>query len=116
MPMQIRRSAGVGLFVISFGLTVAGAQEQRQSRPYDAVAEGQTSRAVPIERPEQKKTEHDRADLFDAPEAQPSSPVFEGQPKEGKISGFDFYRNPLNADQPNQKPSGHHEQGDCQQA
>ena len=105
MPMQIRRSAGVGLFVISFGLTVAGAQEQRQSRPYDAVAEGQTSRAVPIERPEQKKTEHDRADLFDAPEAQPSSPVFEGQPKEGKISGFDFYRDPLNADQPNQKPA-----------
>ena len=36
--------------------------------------------------------------------ARPSSPVFEDQPKEGRISGFDFYRDPLNADKPNQDP------------
>ena len=105
MPVQL--FAGVGLFVMSFWLTVSGAQEERQARgkrPYDAVAEAQTSREVPIERPEQKKTEHDRADLFDAPKARPSSPIFEDQPKEGRLSGFDFYRDPLNADKPNQDP------------
>jgi hypothetical protein len=68
------------------------------------LAEAQTSREVPIERPEQKKTEHDRADLFDAPKARASSPIFEDQPKGGRISGFDFYRDPLNADKPNQDP------------
>jgi cytochrome c peroxidase len=92
---------------MSFGLTVSGAQEERQARekrPYDAVAEAQTSREVPIERPEQKKTEHDRSDLFEAPKARPSSPILADQPKEGRISGFDFYRDPLNADKPNQDP------------
>jgi cytochrome c peroxidase len=105
MPVQL--FAGVGLFVMSFGLTVSGAQEERQARekrPYDAVAEAQTSREVPIERPEQKKTEHDRADLFDEPKARPSSPILADQPKEGRISGFDFYRDPLNADKPDQDP------------
>ena len=108
MPVQLRRIAGVGLFVMSLGLAVSEAQEERQARekrPNDAVAEAQTSREVPIERPEQKKTEHDRADLFDAPKARPSSPVFEDQPKEGRITGFDFYRDPLNADKPNQDPA-----------
>jgi cytochrome c peroxidase len=105
MPVQL--FAGVGLFVISFGLTVSGAQEERQARekrPYDAVAEAQTSREVPIERPEQKKTGHDRADLFEAPKARASSAILADQPKEGRISGFDFYRDPLNADNPNQDP------------
>ena len=105
MPVQL--FAGVGLFVMSFWLTVSGAQEERQARekrPYDAVAEAQTSREVPVERPEQKKTEHDRSDLFEAPKARPSSPILADQPKEGRISGFDFYRDPLNADKPNQDP------------
>jgi cytochrome c peroxidase len=105
--MPVRLFAGVGLFVLSFGMTVSGAQEERgarEKRPYDAAAEAQTSREVLIERPEQKKTEHDRADLFDARKAPPSSPIFEDQPKEGQISGFDFYRDPLNADKPNQDP------------
>jgi cytochrome c peroxidase len=107
MPVQLRRLLGVGLLVISLGLPVSGAQEDRQAREKrrdDPVAEAQTSREVPIERPEQKKTEHDRADLFDAPKARPSSPIFEDQPKGGRISGFDFYRDPLNADKPNQDP------------
>ena len=32
------------------------------------------------------------------------SPALKSQPKEGKISGFDFYRDPLNADRPQQSP------------
>jgi hypothetical protein len=36
--------------------------------------------------------------------AKPSSPATNDQPKAGKISGLDFYRDPLNADRPNQPP------------
>jgi len=69
------------------------------------VADAQTPREVPIKRPEQRKTEHDRSNVFDGRHARPSSPVFENQPKDGKISGFDFYRDPLNADEPYQDPT-----------
>ena len=33
-------------------------------------------------------------------EARPVSPALKGQPKEGRITGFDFARDPLNADKP----------------
>src|SRR5918992_1243111 len=108
MQVQIGCIAGVGLLAMSLGLTVSGTQEERQARGKrfdDAVAEAQTARAVPIERPEQKRTEHDRSDLLNARKARPSSPIFEDQPKEGRISGFDFYRDPLNADKPNRDPA-----------
>jgi cytochrome c peroxidase len=69
------------------------------------VAAAQTPESVPIERPEQKKTQHDLSDIFNATRANPSSPAVGEQPKQGKISGFDFYRDPLNADQPFQQPT-----------
>ncbi|HJU04030.1 MAG TPA: hypothetical protein VJ692_02685 [Nitrospiraceae bacterium] len=72
--------------------------------PHDAVAEAQEPRAVPIERPEQRKTAHDRSGIFEAQKARPSSPVFQNQLRDGKISGFDFYRDPLNAEKPMQEP------------
>lgn len=50
------------------------------------------------------QSSHDRSDQFKAADAEPSSPVFRTQPKEGKNSGFDFYRDPLNSDRPNQSP------------
>ncbi|MGZ5077085.1 MAG: cytochrome B6 [Methylobacter sp.] len=49
---------------------------------------------------EQKKTEHDQSDIFNVQKAPPSSPGFKSQPKEGKVSGFDFYRDALNSDKP----------------
>jgi cytochrome c peroxidase len=76
----------------------------KQARP-DAVEAAQMPETVPIERVEQKKTPHDRSDVFNANRANPSSPVFGNQPKQGKISGFDFYRDPLNADKPFQEPT-----------
>jgi len=57
---------------------------------------------VPLTRPEQNKSAHDRLDLFDAPKALPSSAAFENQPDKGQILGFDFYRDLLNAKQPMQ--------------
>ena len=68
----------------------------------EAVQEAQTPRAVPQERPEQQRSEHDRSDRFQATQAQPSSPAFADQPDEGKVLGFEFARDPLNAKQPMQ--------------
>ena len=68
----------------------------------DAVQEAQTPRAVPPDRPEQQRSAHDQSDRFQATQALPSSPVLAGQPNEGKVLGFDFYRDPLNAKRPMQ--------------
>jgi hypothetical protein len=42
--------------------------------------------------------------MFDPSKAPPASPVFETQPKQGKVSGFDFARDPFNSDRPKQPP------------
>lgn len=95
----------IGVFLGGW-FTLALAQDDAPKRTRaDAVAEAQTPKSVPVERPEQKKSQHDRSDVFNASKASPSSPVFEDQPKQGKISGFDFYRDPLNADEPFQQPT-----------
>lgn len=98
-------SAAIALLAICGSLERVTAQDngERTRGPTlaaDAVAEAQAPREVAATRPEQKKSEHDRSDIFDAQKAWPSSPVFKNQPKEGKISGFDFYRDPLNSDRP----------------
>ena len=71
-----------------------------QKTPNDAVMEAQTSKVVPITRPEQKKNEHDLKDIFIPTKAEPSSTAFKEQPEEGKMEGFEFYRDPLNAKKP----------------
>jgi cytochrome c peroxidase/peptidoglycan hydrolase-like protein with peptidoglycan-binding domain len=68
----------------------------------EAVQEAQTPRLVPQDRPEQQRSVHDRSDRFQATQAQPSSPAFADQPDEGKVLGFDFSRDPLNAKRPMQ--------------
>ena len=68
----------------------------------DAIEEAQTPRAVPATRPEQQKSAHDRSDVFASTKAKSSSPVLETQPEDGKINGFDFARDPLNAKRPMQ--------------
>ena len=44
--------------------------------------------------------QHDSSDAFAAPKAQPASTALKNQPDEGKILGFDLYRDPLNANKP----------------
>ncbi|WP_026841557.1 hypothetical protein [Citrifermentans bremense] len=68
--------------------------------PYDAVQDAQTPREVARPRPEQQKDQHDNSDLFTATKAEPASTAFKNQPDEGKILGFDFYRDPLDAKKP----------------
>jgi hypothetical protein len=101
--------------VLAFGLAAlfgCAAQAQRstnqptnrrQTLP-DAVEEAQTPRAVEQRRIEQNKTGHDDPKSFAATNAQPSSPIFKNQPDEGRILGFECYRDPLNAKTPMQSP------------
>ncbi len=70
----------------------------------DAVADAQTPVNAPTTRPEQQKSEHDRSEVFFADNAPPTSTAFKNQPDQGKIKGFDFYRDPLNAKTPMQSP------------
>jgi cytochrome c peroxidase len=68
--------------------------------PYDAVAQAQTPNEVPVERPEQKKTEHDRSDIFAPSKALPTTEALAQQKDHGQMLGFDFYRDPLGAPTP----------------
>jgi cytochrome c peroxidase len=102
-----RMTVTLGIFVVATSLVVWSQQDTNKQPPEgaqtrDAVAEGQTPKPVPASRPEQRKTEHDRSDLFKGTDAKPSSPALEGQPEQGKITGFDFARDPLNAKKPMQ--------------
>ncbi len=76
---------------------------RRQPLP-DAVEEAQTPRLLEQRRVEQKKTERDDPSIFAATNATPSSTAFKQQPDEGKILGFEFYRDPLNSKRPMQSP------------
>ena len=81
------------------------AQSPPASRPGvvpDAVQEAQTPRTVPEERPEQRKSAHDRSNIFQASQGLPASQALPNQPDQGKILGFDFSRDPLNAKRPMQ--------------
>lgn len=91
--------------VVVLGLVFIASEVWTQSRgparpPYDAVQDAQTPRSVPITRPEQQLSAHDRSAVFAAPGAQPSSSAFANQPEQGKMEGFDFYRDPLNSKKP----------------
>jgi cytochrome c peroxidase len=69
-------------------------------RDNDAVAEAASPRQSEKKRPEQELSDHDRAERFNPKNATPASPAFKSQAKEGRMSGFDFARDPLNADHP----------------
>jgi cytochrome c peroxidase len=107
MLNKIRWTVSLKLSVIIlFLMGWAWAQQTTNRRPTegtqtrDAVVEAQTTRDVPVTRPEQRKTDHDRSDIFKSTNAKPSSPALDNQPEQGKINGFDFARDPLNAKKP----------------
>jgi cytochrome c peroxidase len=76
-------------------------QESSQARaPHDAVVDAQTSRDVPIERPEQKKTDHDLSDIFSPSKALPSTSAVTNQADHGQFLGFDLYKDPVGAMKP----------------
>jgi len=95
------------LLGLLFGLSVIAAQTrqpERRDKPKpaaDAVQEAQSHHEAEIKRPEQKLSKHDVSDSFAADNAPQSSP-FEDQPGKGRVDGFEFYRDPLNASKPKQ--------------
>jgi cytochrome c peroxidase len=94
---------GIGLLASTLMLAAAQPPERQGARPLpDAVQEAQTPRNASANRPEQQKTEHDQSDRFAAPKALPINPALADQPQQGKITGFDFYRDPLDAKKPMQ--------------
>jgi cytochrome c peroxidase len=66
----------------------------------DTVTDAQTPKDVPIERPEQKKTEHDRSEKFKPKNAPPTTKALSDQADGGQMLGFDFYIDPLGATKP----------------
>jgi len=95
---------------------VAPAQERnqrQQSKDKAGDAQGDSARQVPdpaaeavavrqgeATRPEQQITDHDRSHVFDTTKQAMLTTALKDQPKGGRITGFDFARDPLNADKP----------------
>ncbi|MDB6120683.1 MAG: cpx [Verrucomicrobiaceae bacterium] len=75
------------------------AKNQATQSP-DAIQNAQSPSPVEMVRPEQKKNPHDLSDIFSPGAAPSSSPALKDQPDEGKMQGFDFARDPLNAKHP----------------
>lgn len=62
--------------------------------------DAQTTKDVQVTRPGQRKTEHDRSDIFRAPGVDSSSPALNIQPEQAKMTGSDFARDPMNSKKP----------------
>src|SRR5580658_9889155 len=99
MPLYIKVVLPVaGLILGIFSLTVP--ERARSQQPSDAIAQAQTPKEAPMERPEQKKTAHDLSDVFNPSNAVPSSEALTNQTDRGQMNGFDFYRDPLGSMKP----------------
>jgi cytochrome c peroxidase len=86
--------------VILAGTCLALSQSREGEARPDAIAEAQTAKDAPMERPEQRKTPHDISDIFKPSNASPSSEALINQQDHGEMLGFDFYRDPLGAMKP----------------
>lgn len=107
MSNQTKFVAATAAFLLAGGLASplraqqdADRQAEQGTAPRDAVADAQTAREVPVERPEQKKSKHDTSDVFKPGKALPTTKALADQPEEGGMHGFDFYRDPLGASEP----------------
>lgn len=81
-------------------LLVAQPKEEPKKPVSDPAAEAVKQGTTKERRPEQAQTKHDRSDRFADKNAMPITGALKGQPKEGKMLGFDFARDPLNAPEP----------------
>jgi hypothetical protein len=91
---------GCGL-VLGAWVAASAMQLPQGNQPVrDPAAEALKEQPVPADRPELKKTEHDKSGAFDWKKPAPLTPALKDQPNEGRITGFDFSRDPLGADKP----------------
>ncbi|WP_332673356.1 hypothetical protein [Aromatoleum sp.] len=107
--MKGRRSpvlgASIAAAMLMIGATPSHAQDgtaRGAAAPRGAVVEAQSPRQVRVTRPEQRLTDHDRSPDFSPEKPALSSPAFRNQPGDGRMLGFDFARDPLNAKKPMQ--------------
>ena len=99
MPLYLKVVLPVACLILGiFSLTVP--ESARSQQPSDAIAQAQTSKEAPMERPEQKKTAHDLSDVFNPSNVVPSSEALTNQTDRGQMNGFDFYRDLLGATRP----------------
>jgi cytochrome c peroxidase len=89
-----------GSLVLVVSSQEAKTKPAKGQAPPDAVAEAQTPNDVPIERPEQKKTAHDRSDVFAQGKALPTTGALAKQTDHGRFLGFDPYLDPVGAMKP----------------
>ena len=107
MANQRGLGAGILLALLSGGLVLLmhsasgeNPNAQPRQRPRDAIADAQTSKEVPAERPEQKKTTHDLSDVFSPSKATPTTRALAKQTDQGQFLGFDLYKDPVGAMKP----------------
>lgn len=98
-------SLPVKLLALSAFVVGCAAWSQQQAAPprgrrKDAVEEAQAPREVARTRPEQQQGELDRPDRFHPDRTLDSSKALVQQPDKGRVLGFDFARDPLNAPRP----------------
>jgi hypothetical protein len=89
-----------GMAVLLLRAAADQGQDAAALRPHDAIADAQTAKEVPEERPEQKKTAHDRCDSFAPSKALPTSGALKNQTDQGQFLGFDLYKDPVGAMKP----------------
>jgi cytochrome c peroxidase len=89
--------SGVSIAFAGMGSWLVGRGQQPVEDPAAAAT---AVRRIQAERQEQVLTTHDRSDAFDWHRPAPISPALKNQPKEGRMSGFDFSRDGLNSDRP----------------
>lgn len=105
------RTTTASLAIVAVGLLIVGKlvlgqpkdQETKKAdgpRPRDPAAEATRVKEISADRPEQHLTDHDKSDMFDPTKPAPLNPALKHQPKEGRITGFDFARDPLNSPKP----------------
>ena len=91
-----------GLILGIFSLTVpegARSQPPTNEAPPDAIAQAQTPKEAPMERPEQKKTAHDLSDVFNPSNAVPSSEALTNQTRSRRDARFRFLPRPPRRDE-----------------
>lgn len=106
MPKTVSGAVMLGVVLIAgFACSAPLAAQQNaagapRARSRDAIADAQTPREAPQERPEQKQTAHDLSDVFAPGKAPQETQALAEQPEAGGMTGFDFYRDPLGAARP----------------
>lgn len=104
MPRRFVPVVPTALLALVGTLLLAADQDEPSrktiQRPRDPAAEAQVVRDVPASRPEQQVTEHDRSPAFDSTRPAPINPALKDQPNQGRITGFEFARDPLGAPRP----------------